>query len=135
MLGYAYRRARIQQKWSKLFGAKDNRRLKIALRKLRERNVKRDIKQKLARLITDILKDGVVVLEKLPKKFQDKVLEESRKINGLDAHRLKQSSIRGILKLITEKLEEHSIPYVLINPSHTSSTCPICGSRLVPMTS
>ncbi|HDN75866.1 MAG TPA: hypothetical protein ENG05_01915 [Acidilobales archaeon] len=69
VLGYAYRRAKIQQKWSKLFGVKDNRRLKIALRKLRERNVKRDIKQKRARLITDILKDGVVVLEKLPKRF------------------------------------------------------------------
>ena len=134
VLGYAYRRARIQQKWSKRLGVKDNRRLKIALRKLRERNVKRDIKQKLARLITDILKDGVVVLEKLPKRFQDKVLEKSRKLNGLGAHRLKQSSMRGIHKLIIEKLEEHGISYVLVNPSHTSSICPICGSKLISVT-
>jgi len=67
--GYAYRRAKIQQRWSKEFGVKDNRRLRVALRKLRERNVKRDIKLKLAKTITDIIKDGIVVLEKLPKGF------------------------------------------------------------------
>lgn len=134
VLGYAYRRAKIQQRWSNVLGVKCNRRLKTALRKLREKNVKRDIKQKLARIVTDIVSDGVVILEKLPKRFQDKVLEKGRRLNGLDAHRLKQSSIRGIHKLIIEKLEEHNIPYVLINPSYTSSTCPICDSKLVPMT-
>jgi len=35
--------------------------------------------------------------------------------------------------LLTEKLAEHAILYVLVNPSHTSSMCPICGSRLAPM--
>ena len=134
VLGYAYRRARIQQKWSKLFGAKDNRRLRVSLRKLKERNIKRDIRFKLARKIIEIVKDGTVVLEKLPKRFQDKVIEKNKRLNGLNIHKLKQSSIRGIHKLITEKLEEHSIPHVLVNPSHTSSICPICGSKLVPMT-
>jgi len=134
VLGYAYRRARIQQKWSKLFGVKDNRRLRASLRKLKERNLKRDIRFKLARKIIKIVKDGTVVLEKLPKRFQDKVIEKDKRLNGLDIHRLKQSSIRGIHKLITEKLEEHSIPHVLVNSSHTSSLCPICGSKLVPMT-
>lgn len=47
VLGYAYRRARIKQRWSKRFGVKGNRRLKVALMKLREKNVKRDIKLKL----------------------------------------------------------------------------------------
>ncbi len=133
VLGYAYRRARIQRKWSRVFGVKDNRRLKIALMKLRERNVKKGIKQKLARIVIDIVKDGVVVLEKLPKRFQDKVIEKNRKLNGLDAHRLKQSSIRGIHKLIIEKLEGYVIPFILINPSYTSSTCPICSSKLILM--
>jgi len=134
VLGYTYRRTKIQQKWSRIYGVKGNRRLKIALRKLREKNIKRDIKQKLARIITNTVKDGVVVLEKLPKRFQDKVLERNRKLNGFDAHRLKQSSIRGVHRLITEKLEEFGIPYVLVNASHTSSTCPVCGSKLAPMT-
>lgn len=35
VLEYAYRRARIQQKWSRILGVKGNKRLKIALRKLR----------------------------------------------------------------------------------------------------
>jgi len=35
--------------------------------------------------------------------------------------------------LIIEKLEEHGILYVLVNPSHTSSICPICGSKLILM--
>ena len=134
VLGYAHRRARVQQKWSRVYGVKGNRRLKVALKKLRERNVKRDIKLKLAKTITDIIKDGIVVLEKFPKRFQDKVVEKSKWLNGLDVHRLKQSSIRGIHKLITENLTEYGIPYVLVNPSHTSSICPICNSNLVPMT-
>ena len=29
---------------------------------------------------------------------------------------------------------EYNIPYVYVNPSHTSSLCPVCGSKLVPMT-
>jgi len=134
VLGYAHRRARIQQRWSKVYGIKGNRRLKVSLRKLREMDVKRDIKLKLVKKITEIVRDGIVVLEELPKRFQDKVIERDRRLHELDVHRLKQSSIRGVHKLITEKLTEYGIPYVLVNPSHTSSVCPICNSKLVPMT-
>jgi len=134
VLGYAYRRARIQQRWSKEYGVNGNRRLKVALRKLREKNVKVDIKRKLVKMIVDTVKDGVVVLEKLPKRFQDKVLEKNGRLNGLDAHRIKQSSMRGLHKLIIEKLLEQGISHVLVNPSHTSTTCPVCGFKLTPMT-
>ncbi len=134
VLGYAYRRARIQQRWSKELGVKGDRRLKVALKKFREKNVKKDIKLKLAKEVINVVRDGVVVLEELPKRFQDRVIERGRRLNGLDVHRLKQSSIRGVHKLITEKLTEHGIPYVLVNPSYTSSTCPVCDSKLVPMT-
>ena len=96
VLGYAHRRARIQQKWSRVYGVKGNRRLRVALKKLRERNVKRDIKLKLAKAVTYIVKDGIVVLEKLPKRLQDKVIERNKGLYGLDVHRLKQSSMRGI---------------------------------------
>ena len=134
ILGYAYRRSKIQQRWSRVYGVKGNRRLRMALRKLREKNVKRDIKHKLARIITNIVRDGIVVLEKLPKGFQDEVIEKNNRLNGLDVHRLKQSSIHGVHKLIVDKLMEYGIPYVFVNPSHTSSTCPVCGSKLVLMT-
>ena len=134
VIGYAYRRAKIQQRWSEAYGVSGNRRLRCALRMLRERNVKRDIKLKLVRKVLDVVKDGLAVLEKLPKRFQDRVIEKNNVLNSIDVHRLKQSSIRGIHKIVTEKLAEHRIPYVLVNPSHTSSACPICGSKLSPMT-
>jgi len=51
--------------------------------------VKRDAKHKLVRRILDIVKDGLVVLEKLPKRFQDRVIEKSKVLNGVDVHRLK----------------------------------------------
>jgi len=134
VLGYAYRRSAIQEKWSSVLGVKGNRRLKVALEKLRERSVKKDIKYKLAKKVVGIVEDGLVVLERLPKKFQDKVIERNKKLNGLDVHRLKQSSIRGVQALIVEKLFENGVPLVFVNPSHTSSTCPVCGSKLAPMT-
>ncbi|MGC8556624.1 MAG: zinc ribbon domain-containing protein [Fervidicoccus sp.] len=74
------------------------------------------------------------IKKKLPKRFQDKVLERSKRLNGLDAHRLKQSSIVGIQRLLVEKIEEHGIPYVLVDPRSTSTNCPICNSKLFPMT-
>jgi len=133
VLGYAYRRAMIQRRWSERYGVVNNRRLKASLRKLRERRVKADLKRKLVKTIIEIVEGGVVVLEDLPQGFQDRVIEKNG-VNGLDAHRLKQSSIRGVQKLIIEKLSEQGIPYVLVNPAYTSSTCPRCNSKLVPVT-
>ncbi len=134
VLGCAYRRAKIQKRWSKVHGVNGNRRLKYALKKLRERNIKRDVKLKLVRKVLGIVGDGIVVLEKLSKRFQDRIIEKTKTLNGVDVHRLKQSSIRGVHKVLAEKLAEHGVPYVLVNPSHTSSTCPVCGSKLAPMT-
>jgi len=133
VLGYAYRRAMIQRRWSKTYGVVGNRMLEVALRKLREGRVKTDLKRKLAKTVVEIVKDGAVILEDLPKEFQDRVIEKNG-VKGLDAHRLKQSSIRGIQKLIIEKLSEQCVPYILVNPAHTSSVCPICDSKLVPVT-
>ena len=134
VLGYAYRRARIQQRWSRFYGVKGSRRLKSALKRLRERNVKRDIKLKLAKIVASIVRDGVVVFERLPRRFQDIVIERSNGLDSLDVHRLKQSSIRGIHRLIIGKLVEYCVSHVLVNPAHTSSMCPVCGSKLVLMT-
>ncbi|MEM0035414.1 MAG: hypothetical protein QXJ03_04805 [Desulfurococcus sp.] len=66
VLGYAHRRAGIQEKWSSLYGVNENRRLKAALRKLRERNTKKDLRYKVVKAVVEMVKDGVVVLEKLP---------------------------------------------------------------------
>lgn len=69
---------RFSRGWSKVYGVSGNRRLRCVLRMLRERNVKRDIKLKLVRNVLDVVKDGLVVLEELPKLFQDRVIEKTR---------------------------------------------------------
>jgi len=134
VLGYAYRRMRIQRRWCGVLGVRNNRRLKVALRKLRERNVKKEIKLKLVRAVVNVVCDGVVVLERLSKDFLGKVIERNKRLRGLDVHRLKQSSILGVHRLIIAKLTEFGFSWVLVDPAYTSSVCPICGSKLISMT-
>ncbi|MEM0453742.1 MAG: zinc ribbon domain-containing protein [Sulfolobales archaeon] len=78
-------------------------------------------------------KSAVVVLEKLPKRFQDKALEKNG-LKSLNAHRLKQSAIRGIQKQVVEKALEHGVRVELVDPRNTSRKCPLCSSSLSPMT-
>ncbi|MEM4975648.1 MAG: transposase [Sulfolobaceae archaeon] len=126
VLGYAYRRKAIQERH-----AHDKRSLRVALRKLREKNVKKALRDKVASLIAKIAKkiNAALVLEKLPKNFQDKALKKNG-LKSFDAHRLKQAAIRGIQKRIVEKALEHGIKVEFVNPKNTSKTCPKCGSSL-----
>jgi len=68
VLGYYYRRRRIQEKYDKLYGVNSRVRRKT-MRKLKERNRKQDIKWKLANIIVRVAyeKQYTVVLEKLGK--------------------------------------------------------------------
>lgn len=131
VLGYSYRRISLQLKYGN-----GSRALKRGFRRLRERFVKRDLRFKVANIVAKIAleNNAVVALEKLPKKFQDKMIERNR-LKSLDAHRLEQSAIRGLQKAIVEKLQENSIKIVFVDPKKTSSKCPICGSPLTPVTS
>jgi len=131
VLGYAYRRQAMQLKHGN-----NTRSLRIALKKLREMNVKKDLRSKVASFVAKVasVENAVVVLEKLPKRFQDKALEKSG-LKSLDAHRLKQSAIRGIQKQIVEKALEFGVKVELVDPRNTSRKCPLCGSSLSPVTS
>ncbi|MEM0143826.1 MAG: transposase, partial [Candidatus Parvarchaeum sp.] len=131
VLGYAYRRKAIQERH-----AHDKRSLRVALRKLREKNVKKALRDKVASTIANTAKgeNAVLVLEKLPKSFQDIAVKKDG-LKSFDAHRLKQSAIRGIQKRITEKALEYGIKVEFVNPKNTSRTCPKCGSSLNSVTS
>ena len=109
--------------------------LKVALRKLREKNVKKDLKNKIASIIAKIAKkeNAIIMLEKLPKGFQDIAVKKNG-IKSLDAHRIKQSAIRGIQKQIVEKALEYGVKVEFVDPKNTSKTCPRCGSSLNLMT-
>ncbi|MEM0257113.1 MAG: transposase [Saccharolobus sp.] len=130
VLGYAYRRKAIQERY-----AHSLRSLRVALRKLRERNVKKALRDKIASFIAKIAKkeNAILVLEKLPKRFQEIVVKRNG-LKSFDAHRIMQSAIRGIQKRIVEKALEYGVKVEFVNPKNTSKTCPRCGSSLNLMT-
>ncbi|MEM4686431.1 MAG: transposase [Zestosphaera sp.] len=130
VLGYAHRRRALQEK-----RGNNTRSLRLAFRKLREKYVKRDLRNKVAFFVVKVAREerAVVVLEKLPKRFQDRILEKNG-LKSLDAHRLKQSAIRGIQKQVVEKALEHGAKVLFVDPRSTSRKCPLCGSNLSPVT-
>jgi len=130
VLGYAYRRRVLQENHGN-----NTRSLRIAFRKLREKYVKRDLRNKVVSLVVKVasVENAVVVLEKLLKRFQDRALEKNGP-KSLNAHRLKQSAIRGIQKHVVEKALEHGVRVELVDPRNTSRKCPLCGSSLAPVT-
>jgi putative transposase len=46
-------------------------------------------------------------------------------------HRIYQAGFRSMARVIEEKCLERGVPVVKIDPRNTSSTCPLCGSKLM----
>jgi len=124
VLGYYYRRKRIQEKYDELYGVKSRVKRKI-LRKLKEREKKLDIKWKIANIIVKIAyeKRYAIVLEKLGKKPANNMIKRIR--DKQLRHRIFQASFRGIQKAIEEKAKEYGVPIIYVNPKNTSKLCPI----------
>ncbi|RLF84920.1 transposase [Thermococci archaeon] len=123
-LGYYYRRKRVQEKWDKKLGSRNGKKKGI-LRKLREGNKKRDIREKLAKIIVEEARkrNAGIVLEKLPKNVPRKMLE---KIGDKQLrHRINQSGFLGVQRAIEEKAREYGVPVIKVNPKSTSRICPI----------
>ncbi len=124
VLGYHYRRKRIQERHDKLYG-KRSRIKRKALRKLKERRGKQDIRWKIANIIvrTAHKQRYATVLEKLGKRFANNMI---RRIKDKQLrHRIFQASFRGIQRAIEEKAKEHGVPVIYVNPRNTSKPCPI----------
>ena len=123
-LGYYYRRKRVQEKWDKKLGSRNGKKRRI-LRKLREGYKKRDIRNKLARIIVEEARkrNAGIVLEKLPKNVPRRMMEsiEDRQLR----HRIYQSAFLGIQRRIEEKAKEYGVPVIKVNPKNTSKICPI----------
>ncbi|WP_240912220.1 MULTISPECIES: transposase [unclassified Thermococcus] len=123
-LGYYYRRKRIQEKWDKKLGSRNKKKRRI-LRKLREGSKKRDIREKLARIIVVEARkrNAGIVLERLPKNVPRKMLE---KIGDKQLrHRIYQSAFLGVQRVIEEKAREYGVPVIKVSPKNTSRICPI----------
>ena len=127
IVGYHDHRKRIQEKYQqklpKLF--------RKLVRVLREKKRKKNIRYQVVNLIVKTAKEikAVVVLENLPKKTPNNMI--SRIKNKMLKHRVYQAGFRGLLNTIIDKCMEYDVPYALVNPRKTSSTCPICNSTLM----
>ena len=130
VLGYYYRRKRIQEKYDKLYGVKF-RVKKKTLRKLKEKEKKLDIKWKVVNIIVKVAyeKRYAIVLEKLGKKPASNMIKRIR--DKQLRHRIFQASFRGIQKAIEEKAKEYGVPVIYVNPKNTSKLCPIHNSPIV----
>ncbi len=124
VLGYYYRRKKIQEKYDKLYG-KMSRVKKKVLRKLKERRKKSDTKWKIANIVvrTAYEKRYAIVLERLGKKPAQNMIKRIR--DKQLRHRVFQASFRGIQRSIEEKAGEHGVPIIYVDPKNTSRLCPI----------
>ena len=130
VLGYYYRRKRVQERYDKLYGVGSRIKRRV-LRKLKELKKKSDIRWKMASIIvkTAYVKQYAIVLEKLGKKPANNMIERIK--DKQLRHRIFQASFRGIQKAIEEKARELGVPVVYVNPRNTSRLCPIHNAEIV----
>jgi len=130
VLGYYYRRKRIQEKYGKLYGV-HSRIKKRALRKLNERKKKNDLRWKLVNIIVRTAKERqyTIVLERLGKNPARGMINYMK--NDQLRHRIYQASFKGVQRAIEEKAREHGVPVVYVDPKNTSRLCSLHGTRMV----
>jgi IS605 OrfB family transposase len=124
VLGYHYRRRRVQERYDKLHGVNCRVKRKI-LRRLKEGRKKSDLRWKLANIVVRVARERqyAIVLEELG--------EEPAKdmINHIGdyqlRHRVYQASFKGVQRAVEEKAKEHGVPVVYVDPRNTSRVCPI----------
>jgi len=130
VLGYYYRRKRIQEKYDRFYGVKSRAKRK-AMRKLKEKDKKQNIRWKMANIIVRAARRGryAVVLERLGKKSASRMIKRVR--NRQLRRRIFQASFRGVQRAIEEKAREYGVPVIYINPKNTSRLCPIHGTTII----
>ncbi|OYT55717.1 MAG: transposase [Desulfurococcales archaeon ex4484_217_2] len=129
VLGYYYRRKKVQERYDKLYGVMSRIKRKI-LKKLKEKKRKSDTRWKIANIIARIVyeKQYAIVLEKLSKHVANSMIKRIK--DKQLKHRIFQASFRGIQRAIEEKAREYGVPVVYVNPRSTSKLCPIHGTLI-----
>jgi putative transposase len=125
-LGYEYRR-----KLTTTSKSTKDREVRRKLKRLRERDKKVDIRRKLAKLIVKEAFESrsVIVLEDLPRRTPEHMIKDIK--DKQLRLRIYRSAFSSMKNAIIEKAREFGVPVVLVNPSYTSSTCPIHGAKIV----
>ncbi len=130
VLGYYYRRKRVQEKYEKLYGVK-SRAKKKTLRKLKERKKKQDVKWKIANIAvrTTYEMRYTIVLKKLGKRPADNMIMKFK--DEQLRHRMYRTSFKGIQKAIEGEAKEYGVPVVYVDPKNTSKQCPIHRALII----
>jgi len=130
VLGYYYRRKRIQEKYNILYGANSRIKKKV-FRRLKERKKKNDLRWKLANIIVRVAveKQYAIVLERLGRNPAREMINHVK--DDQLRHRIYQASFNGVQRAIEEKAREHEAPVIYVNPRNTSRLCPVHGARIV----
>jgi len=130
VLGYYYRRKKVQEKYDKLYGV--NCRVKErVLEKLGEKKKKSNLKWKLANIVVKVVREKqyAVVLEELGKEPAKEMINHVK--DDQLRHRIYQASFKGFQKAIEEKAREHGVPVIYVNPKNTSRMCPVHNTKIV----
>ncbi|QXJ30784.1 ISC1913 family transposase, second ORF [Saccharolobus shibatae] len=125
-LGYEYKRRKITIRRSN-----KDREVRRKLGKLREKDKKLDIRRKLAKLIVmEALESrSAIVLEDLPKRTPEHMIKDVK--DSQLRLRIYRSAFSSMKNAVMEKAKEFSVPVILVNPSYSSSTCPVHGSKII----
>jgi IS605 OrfB family transposase len=129
VLGYYYRRKRIQERYDKLYGASCRVKRRI-FRKLKERR-KSALRWKLANIVVRVVREKqyAVVLEELGEEPAREMINNVK--DDQLRHRIYQASFKGVQRAIEEKAREHGTPVVYIDPRNTSRMCPVHKAKIV----
>ncbi len=130
VLGYYYRRKRVQERYDKLYGVNCRVKGRI-LKRLKERRKKSDLKWKLANIVVRVAREKqyAVVLEELGEEPAREMINHVN--DGQLRHRIYQASFKGVQRAIEEKAREHGVPVIYVNPKNTSRMCPVHNAKIV----
>ncbi len=125
-LGYEYRR-----KLTTTGNSTKDREVRRKLKRLRERDKKVDIRRKLAKLIVKEAFESrsAIVLEDLPGRTPEHMIKDVK--DKQLRLRIYRSAFSSMKNAIVEKAREFGVPVVLVNPSRTSTVCPVHGAKIV----
>jgi IS605 OrfB family transposase len=106
VLGYYYRRRRVQEKYDKLYGVNCRVKRRI-LRRLKERRKKSGLRWKLANIVARAARERqyAIVLEELGEEPANEMINHVR--DDQLRHRIYQASFKGVQKAVEEKARKY----------------------------
>ncbi|WP_144244842.1 RNA-guided endonuclease InsQ/TnpB family protein [Thermococcus eurythermalis] len=102
------------------------------LRKFGQRKMHKriDLQRKLAKRLVEVAKESntTIVLEAVPKNFNQKITEKRRENEKRLRNTLHNIGMNGFQRFVFEKAVEFGVPVVFVNPFYSSQVCPRCGA-------